>query len=188
MPRFPTILLIGSQFISTMFAGCSSTRSPGSTRVAMAPSLLLPPRPVAGRELGALVAPLGLLVDGVVGDAAQLADNGAVGAARGRGDLAAGRLVHEGHELVGEAGHGAGDADAADVGAAADAVHPAALGDIAVADRSPAAQLDEALGRAVLRGKIPLLVIPRAVAALMHGLAEEPGGAQGIVERDHGRH
>src|SRR5437764_9203368 len=112
MPRFPTIRLMGSQFISTMFVGRSSTRSRGSTRVAMSSSLLLPPRPVAGSELGALVAPLGLLVDGVVGDAAQLAYHRAVPlscyACR---ELAAGRLVHEGHELVGEAGHGAGDAD-----------------------------------------------------------------------------
>ena len=88
--------------------------------------------------------------------------------------LRARRLVHERHELVGEAGHGAADADAADVGAAADAGHPAALGDVAVDHRTPAAQLHDALGRAVLVGEIALLVVAGAVAAFVHGLAEQP--------------
>src|SRR5947208_9219037 len=178
MPRFPTIRLMGSQFISTMFVGRSSTRSRGSTRVAMSSSLLLPPRPVAGRELGALVAPLGLLVHRVVGDAAQRAYHPTVRSTGRRGNLAARRLVHKRHELVGEAGHGAGDADAADVRAAADAVHPATLGHVAVDDRPPAADLHDALRRAVLVGEVALLVVAGAVTALVDGLAEQPGRPQ----------
>ena len=99
--------------------------------------------------------------------------------------LRAGRLVHERHELVGEAGHGAADADAADVGAAADAGHPAALGDVAVDHRPPAADLHQALGRAVLVGEVALLVVAAAVAALVDRLAEQPGRPQLLVQRDH---
>src|SRR4051794_33103008 len=107
---------------------------------------------VAGGQLTAAVPPLRLPVDRIVGDGAEATDHPAVHANDRRRQDAAGRLVHEGHELVGEAGHGAGDADAADVGAAADAVHPAALGDVAVDYRAPAADLHQALGRAVLVG------------------------------------
>src|SRR5437764_14642424 len=76
----------------------------------------------------------------------QFADRPAIGGDRLGREAGAGRLVHEGglHELVGEAGHGAADADTADVGAAADAVHPAAFADVALDDRSPAAELDNA--------------------------------------------
>lgn len=84
-------------------------------------------------------------------------------------------------------GHGAGDADAADIGAAADAGHPAALGHVAVDDRPPAADLDQALRRAVLVGEIGLLVVAGAIAAFMHGLAEQPGRPQLVVQRDHRR-
>src|SRR5262252_9823897 len=98
-------------------------------------------------------------------------DDGAVDAARGRRHSAPRRFVHEGHELVGKAGHGAADADAADVGTAADAGHPPALGDVAHDHRTPASELDDALGRAVFVGEIPLLVITGAVASLVDRLA-----------------
>src|SRR5262249_61459055 len=104
---------------------------------------------VAGKELIALLAPLGLLVGRLRSEAAEGADDGAVHGARGRGDLGARRLVHERHELVGEAWHGAGDAAAAHVGAATDAVDPAAFGHAALAHRLPAAQLDQAARRAL---------------------------------------
>ena len=51
------------------------------------------------------------------------------------------------------------------------------FGDVAVHDRPPAAELHDALGRAVLGGEIALLVVAGAVAALVHGLAEEPASA-----------
>ena len=75
----------------------------------------------------------------------------------------------------------------ADVGAAADAVDPAPLGHVALHDRAPAAQLDDALRRAVLGGEVALLVVAGAVAALVHGPAEQPGRPQRLVERDHRR-
>src|SRR4051794_21574795 len=117
MPRFPTILVIGSQDMSTILPASGVTRS----RVAMAALLLVAPAGlVAGRELWLVVPPLRFLVDGLVGDRAQLADHRPVAGRDGRGQPAAGRRVHERHELVREAGHRAPDADAAHVGAAAD--------------------------------------------------------------------
>ena len=42
-------------------------------------------------------------------------------------------------------------------------------------------------GRAVLGGEVALLVVAGPVAALVHGLAEQPGGPQRVVQRDHRR-
>src|SRR5215475_7400398 len=128
MPRLPTILVIGSQAISTrpvsslavVIARASHARGAAACgrwrrRRSVSPGLR-----VAGQQVVALLAPLRLLVRGLGGETAQGADHGAVqGAGAGR-DLGTGRLVHERHELVREPRHGAGDADAADVRAAAD--------------------------------------------------------------------
>src|SRR6202012_5738599 len=157
MPRLPTIRVIGSHDISTTL---------GSSVVVIA--VPLPSSPgllVAGQQFGALLAPLGLLVRGLGGEPAQGPDDGPVHAAGGGGHLGARRLVHERHELVGEARHRAGDTDAAHVGAAADPVDPAPLGHVALDPRPPAAQLDQALGRAVLGGEVALLVVAGPVAA-----------------------
>ena len=96
--------------------------------------------------------------------------------------------VHERHVLVGEAGHRARHADAADVRAAADAVDPAADRDIALDHRALAAELDQAavIG-AVLGGELALLDEPGAVATLAHGPAEQPFGPQLLVELGHRR-
>ena len=67
------------------------------------------------------------------------------------------------------------------------AVDPAALRDVAVDDRAPAAELDQALRRAVLGGELTLLVVAGPVAALVHGRAEQPLRSQLGVERDHRR-
>src|SRR4026209_2919466 len=102
MPRLPTILVIGSQDMSTIWPASGSMRS----RVAMISSPLAscaPARLVARGELLALVAPLGLLVDRLVGDRPQPADRGSVDPADRGGQRSAGRLVHERHELVREA-------------------------------------------------------------------------------------
>src|SRR6266705_4138845 len=182
MPMLPTIRVIVSQAISTrpvssavvMALPFPPGREPARhppVRVSRSPGLL-----EARQELIALLAPLGLLVGGFRGEAAEGADHGAVHRARRGGDLRSGWLVHERHELVREAGHGAGDADAAHVRAAAHAVDPAALGHVAFDHRSPAAQLDQALGRAVLAGEVALLVVAGPVAALVDGRAEQPCG------------
>src|ERR1700684_4399049 len=120
MPRLPTIRVIGSHDISTTL---------GSSVVVIAvPSPSSPGLLIAAEQLGTLRAPLRLLVRGLRGEAAQGPDHGPVHAAGGGGHLRPWRLVHERHELVREAGHRAGDADAAHVRAAADPVDPAALG------------------------------------------------------------
>src|SRR5215510_6915389 len=167
MPRLPTIRVIGSQAISTR---------PVSSAVVMALPIPLPggaghrPRSPglleAGQELVSPLAPLRLLVGGLRGEAAKGADHGAVHHAGRRGDLRSRRLVHERHELVREARHGAGDADAAHVRAAAHAVDPAALGHVALDHGPPAAQFDQALGRAVLAREVTLLVVAGSIAAL----------------------
>src|SRR4051812_22948762 len=184
MPRLPTILVIGSQDMSTSLPASGLTRSRTAIRALLS---VPPPGLVARGELVAVVAPGRLLVDRRVRDPAQLADHAPVAAGEHRGHAGAGRLVHERHELVGEAGHRAADADAADVRAAADAGHPPALGDVAVDDRPPAPDLDQALGRVVVLGEVALLVVAGAVAALVDGLAEQPRRAQLVVERDHRR-
>src|SRR5262245_22886496 len=147
MPRLPTILVIGSQAIST--------RLPSSTVV-----IAVSPVPaVPGQEIGALLPPLGLLVRGLQREAAQRAYDAAVDHRSAGRHAAARRLVHERHELVREAGHRTGDADAADVGTTADAVDPAALGHVAFDHRSPAAELDQAVRRPVLARELALLVV-----------------------------
>src|SRR4028118_332622 len=87
-----------------------------------------PARVVAGGELLLVVAPLGFLVDRVVGYAPEPPDHGAVDLGHARGERPARRLVHEGHELVREARHRAADANAADGRAATDPVPPTPLG------------------------------------------------------------
>src|SRR5436190_1226405 len=178
MPRLPTMRVTGSQDMLTRLRGLVSVTS----RTAMlSPCSVRPARVVAAGQLRAVVAPPGLLVAGVVRDRPQFAYHPAVYGGHRRRECPARRLVHERHELVREAGHGAADADAAHVWAAADPGHPAALGDVAVDDRAPAAQLHLALGRVVVQREIALLVVAGAVAALMHGLAEQPRGPQGLV-------
>src|SRR3954462_5342635 len=181
MPRLPTIRVIGSQAISTRFP--DGVLPVGRASVAVMAGSPGPLR--AGDELGSWSPPLGFLVDGPRGDGPQLPDGRAVHAGHLGRERGAGRLVHERHELVREAGHRAADADAADVRAPADAVDPAALRHVALHDRAPATELDDALGRAVLRGEVALLVVAGAVAALVHRAAEQPGGPQGVVQRDH---
>src|SRR4051794_1318782 len=109
MPRFPTMRVTGSQDMLTRFRGLVSVTS----RTAMlSPCSVRPARVVAAGQLRAVVAPPRLLVARVVRDRAQLADHAAVHAGHRRGERSTRRLVHERHELVREAGHGAADADA----------------------------------------------------------------------------
>src|ERR1700736_3099103 len=119
------------------------------------------------------MTPLGFFVDRVLGYRAQRANSASINSDCGAGHVTTGRFVHEGHELVGEAGHGAADADAADVGAAADARHPASLAHVALHDGTPATELHDAFGRAILLGEVGLLVVAAAVAALVDGRAEQ---------------
>ena len=87
---------------------------------------------------------LGSLIQRRLREAAQRVNRAAVSHHRARRQQRAGRLVHERHELVGKPGHGAADADAAHVRAAADSAHPAALAHVALHHRAPASQLHDA--------------------------------------------
>src|SRR3990170_272374 len=164
--------VIGSQDISTRFLASGLTSSRIATYLPL--PLVRPTRVVAGRELLLVVAPLGLFVDRRVGYAAQLPDHVPVGLAEGRRERAARRLVHERHELVREARHRAADADAADVRASPEPVHPTPLGHVAVDHGPPAADLHLALGRVVVHGEVALLVVAGPVTALVDRLPEEP--------------
>src|SRR6185503_7381751 len=189
IPRLPTMRVIGSQFISTSLRDLPvvPVRSTGAVVViAIAPLASVGPGLISGGQLGPGMAPLRFLVQRGVGDGAECTNRLAVDADAGGGDLGSRRLVHEGHELVGEARHGAPYADAAHVGASADAGHPAALEHVAVHHRPPASQLDDALGRAVLGREISLFVIACPVTAIMDGAAEQPLRSPLVIQRDHG--
>src|SRR5260370_34189939 len=115
----------------------------------------------------------------------QHSDGSSVNLDCGGRELSAGRQVEDRHDLVVEAGHGTAYTDAADVGAAADAIHPAAFADVALHDGTPATEFDDAAPFAVLIGEVSLLIVARAVAAFVHRLTEKPTGAQFVVERNH---
>src|SRR5438477_4058508 len=101
MPRFPMILVIGSQDISTRLRCCGSILSL-VVAMSVAPRVA-PARVVAARQLGLVVAPLRLLVGTLVGDAAHCADEQSIGALdQSSGERCTGRHVHERHELVRE--------------------------------------------------------------------------------------
>src|ERR1700734_1113998 len=127
---------------------------------------------VSGRELFALMAPLWFLVEGCSRKVSHRLDDRAGRGTYGRRNLPAGRLIHEGHELVREARHRATDANSADVWATADSAHPAAFGDVALDDGAPTSELDQTGRRVVLGCKLSLLVVSGAVASFVHGVAE----------------
>src|ERR1700722_15619790 len=138
MPRLPTIRVIGSHAISTRPFSSSVNFL---TAIALPPDLL-----VAGGQVAAWCAPLRFVVQRVLGDLAQAAHGPADQPAGHGRDAGPGRFVHERHELVGEAPHGSPDPDAAHVRASPDAVDPPPFGDVALDHRSPATELDDALG------------------------------------------
>src|SRR5690349_19089346 len=143
MPRLPTMRVIGSHDISVRSVSFElGPDGVGRDWVVVIGSTSS--RLVAGLQLGTTLTPLRFPVEGVLGESPQRLHGFAVHrAARGR-DPPAGWFVHERHELVREARHRAADANATHVRAATDAVDPAALGHVAVDDRAPAAELDDA--------------------------------------------
>src|SRR6185436_17528538 len=182
MPKLPTIRVMGSQATSTRPSAFSLSLLGLAMVVVMGACLLavrglrcLPGASRARGELGTRLTPLGFLVDRVLSHRTEATQGRTPGTDHRRRELAARGLVHERHELVGESGHRAADADATYVRASADPVQPTPLRDIALDHGAPAAELDDALRRAVLGGEVGLLVIASPVAALVHGGAEEPG-------------
>src|ERR1700761_2753180 len=140
IPRLPTILVIGSQFISTRLPELVASSLYVVVIVAIvAPYSLVGSGLIASREFRTGMPPLRFLVDGVVRHLAQPADCHSVSTYRSARELCARRLIHEGHEFIGETGHRAADANATHVRAAADSGHPSALRHVAVHHWSPAA-------------------------------------------------
>ena len=127
-------------------------------------------------QFRARMPPLRFFVDRVLSDCTQRADRSPVHANAGSRNVCARRFIHERHELVGEAGHRAADADAAHVGTAADSGHPSSLGNVAVHHRTPASEFHDAFGRAIDFCEIALLVVAGAVATVMHGLPNSQVG------------
>src|ERR1051326_86259 len=148
MPRLPTIRVIGSQFISTRLFFPVVRRVRSSVTVAILSVLSAVFRGlVSGDQLVGLAPPLGLTIGARIGNGPQSSDHHSVRFRRYGGDARARRFIHEWHELVGKAWHGAGDANAANVRTAANAPHPAALGHVAIHHRPPAAELHQAFRR-----------------------------------------
>src|SRR3984957_1190536 len=175
IPRLPTIRVIGSQFISTRFRDFVgvSLLTPAIVLIFLGSfRILVRPRVIARSEFRAWVSPLRLFVYGGIGHGTQCPDRAAIYANRSGGNTRAGRLVHEGHELVRETRHGATNTDSADVGAAADSSHPSSFRHVAIHHGTPAPEFHDAFRGAVLLGKISLLVVTGAVATVMYGLPE----------------
>src|SRR5262249_58721592 len=98
----------------------------------------------AARNLPAL-PPFVRQVAALLSELAQIRDERSGAAADCRGEKAAWRTFVEGRKRVREAGHGAADAYAPGVHAAAIVAERASRDDIALHDGAPAAELDQAL-------------------------------------------
>ena len=96
------------------------------------------------------------------------------------------RLVHEWHKFVRKTGHGATDADAANIGAPTYTGHPTTLANITLNNRPPTAQFDDALNIAIAGGEVGLLVVAATISPFVDGLTKKPGRAKRFVQRDHG--
>src|SRR5271156_695681 len=168
MPRLPTMRVIGSQFISTRFPFLLGTSFVGAVMVLICDrSFSVRSWMISGGQFSARMTPLRFFVGGGLGHRAQGTNGAAVGADSCAGDFCPRWFIHEGHELIGEAGHGAAYADAAHVGAAADSGHPSSLGNVAVHYWTPASQLYDALRRAVHFGEVTLLVVTSSIASFV---------------------
>src|SRR5215210_5442926 len=157
------VLVLGIELVDRLLHALGADLGPAEARR----PVLLP----AGGEV--LVHP---------GHVAHLADEPAHHLGGGGGQQRAGGDLVDGAELVGEAGHGAADADAAHLHAAAVAVDVAPLGDVALDHGAPTAQLVQALLVAVLPGEDALFVVAGPGAVTVHRLAEQPGRAAQLVE------
>src|ERR1700686_1804106 len=130
--------------------------------------------------------PLGFFVHRVLRDRTERPNSTAIDTDASRRNSRPWGFVHEWHELVGEAGHGAADADAAYVWATANSGHPSPFRYVTVDHRPPASEFHDALGGTVDLREIALLVVARSVATVVHRCAEKPCGTQLIVQRNHG--
>src|SRR6476660_5180767 len=101
---------------------------------------------VSSGQFSARMTPLRLFVDGAICDRAQSPKNASPHTNHDSRKRRSRWGIHEWHELIRETRHGAADANSADVRATANAVHPPALGYVAVNDRTPTANFYQAFG------------------------------------------
>src|SRR5262245_18879340 len=127
---------------------------------------------ISGGQSCAAVTPFGFFVDGAIRDCSQRSNHVSVDTHSRRGEGGSRRFLHERHKFVRKTRQRAGDADTADVEAASDAPHPAALRDIAIDDGAPAADLYQASRFAVLMREVGLFVVPSAIASFVNRFAE----------------
>jgi hypothetical protein len=118
------------------------------------------------------VPPSGLFVERRLSEPAKSVNGFSVGSYGASGEQGTRRLVHERHKFVGKAGHGATDTDAPNIRASTDTCHPTPFADVALDNRPPTAQLDDALNIAIPFGKRSLLVMAAAIAPFMNGLGK----------------
>src|SRR4029077_16751721 len=96
--------------------------------------------------------PLRLFVEGAICDRAQSPKKATPHSNNHRGKRSSRGRIHERHKFLQEPRHGAADANSADVRTTANAVHPPALGHVAVNDRTQTAMFYQALERPSLLG------------------------------------
>src|SRR5580700_9924395 len=84
-----------------------------------------------------VASPGRFLIQGRLRESAQRVNRAPIRHHRARRKQRSWWLIHERHELVREARHGAADADATDIRASANSSHPASLSHVALDDGSP---------------------------------------------------
>src|SRR6202022_1555554 len=133
--------------------------------------------PIARIQFGARMTPTWFFICSTLRDAAQSLNNSSGDSGNCGGAHCARRRVHEGEKPVRETRHGTSDADAPDVWAAANPVHPTAFGDVAVHHRSPASQFHYALRRTIDIGEISLFIIAASVTSFVYSFAKHTFGS-----------
>src|SRR5438132_6066358 len=123
MPRLPTMRVIGSQFISTRFRFLVGTSFTGAVVVLIRSLLSVGSGVIAGGEFGARMPPFRFLVHSRLGKGAKRTNGPPVGTDHPGRNPGARWFIHERHELVGKARHGAADADTAHIRTTPNAGH-----------------------------------------------------------------
>src|SRR5580692_1250700 len=125
--------------------------------------------PVRPASFLAVASPRRFLIQGRLRESTQRVNRAPIRHHRAGRKQRSRRLIHERHELVREARHGAADADPADIRTPANSSHPAALSHVALHHRPPASEFHDARRRSVGISKLRLLVISASVASFVHG-------------------
>src|SRR5437899_2401686 len=101
------------------------------------------------------MSPLRFLIQRILRDASQTANQAPIPSADARRYLASRGFIHKRHELIREAGHRAADTNPTDIRTTPNSSHPAAFGHIALHDRSPQPSLTMHFGEPYSVAKSP---------------------------------